>query len=329
MNAQGEASLSPNGGAATCRTMNAPPAMDAAQLRAGYGYGVSAYLIWGVLPLYFKALANVSPGGILAHRILWSLVFLLVLASVWRRWPQVKAALANRRVLLTLTATATLIAVNWLVYIIAVVSGHVLEGSLGYYLNPLVSILLGVALLGEKLSRTQAFATLLAAAGVAVLAAGAGSGLWISLTLAASFATYGFLRKVAPVEGAEGMLIETMILAPIALGYAIWIEASGAPGLAEWGLASDLLLVIGGAVTAIPLLLFNAAGKRLPLSTLGFLQYIAPSLQFLMAVVVFGEPLTPAHMLCFGAIWTALLLFTADGWRRAVQGRLRRVESLA
>jgi chloramphenicol-sensitive protein RarD len=309
--------------------MSASPTPDAARLRTGYAYGVSAYLIWGVLPLYFKAVAHVSPGGILAHRILWSLIFLVALASLWRRWPLVRAALANRKVLLTLTATATLIAINWLVYIIAVVSGHVLEGSLGYYLNPLVSILLGVALLGEKLSRTQIFATLLAAAGVAVLAAGAGSGLWISLTLAASFATYGFLRKVAPVEGVEGLMVETLILAPVALGWIVWLEASGQPGVVQWGLGTDLMLAVGGAVTAIPLLLFNAAGKRLPLSTLGFLQYIAPSLQFMMAVMVFGEPLTPAHFICFGAIWTALAIFATDGWRRAMRGRRRPVESLA
>ena len=310
--------------------MHAPPVSQAAHTqRTGLLYGTAAYLLWGVLPLYFKALSHVSAGEILAHRIVWSLLFIGVLASVWRRWGAIRAAAADPRVLKRLIATSLLIAVNWLVYIIAVVGGHVLEGSLGYYLNPLVNILLGVALLGEKLSRPQIAATILAAVGVAVLAAGAGSGLWISITLALSFASYGYLRKVTPVEAVEGLSIETIILAPFALGFILWMEGSGQGGLGEWSIATDLLLVVGGAITAIPLLLFTAAAKRLPLTTLGFLQYIAPSLQFLCAVVLFGEPLTPSHILCFSLIWTALAIFTADSWRRARIVRRHRVESLA
>ena len=310
--------------------MQSSQSSDPAQLnRAGLVYGLCAYLLWGVLPLYFKVVAHVSPGEILAHRIVWSLLFLAGLATFWRRWPAIREAVANRRVLLTLVATAVLIAVNWLVFIIAVVGGHMLEGSLGYYLTPLVNILLGVALLGEKLSRPQVFATFLAAAGVAVLAAGAGSGLWISLTLATSFATYGFLRKVAPVDSLEGLTIETMLLAPVALGWIVWLQASGGGGIGEWSYATDILLVLGGAITAIPLLLFTAAAKRLPYSTLGFLQYIAPSLQFLSAVLLFAEPLTTAHIICFGAIWTALLIFSVDGWRRAVRARRRPAQGLA
>jgi chloramphenicol-sensitive protein RarD len=310
--------------------MPAPPTSEAAQRhRAGLILGLSAYLLWGVLPLYFKALAHVSPGEILGHRIVWSLLFLGVLATLWRRWPAIRAAIVDRRVLLTLMLTALLIAVNWLVYIIAVVTGHVLEGSLGYYLNPLVNILLGVFLLGEKLSRPQIFATCLAAAGVAVLAAGAGSALWISLTLAFSFATYGFLRKVAPVDSLEGLTIETILLAPLALAWILWLGTQGQGGFSDWSHATGILLVLGGAITAIPLLLFTAAAKRLPYSTLGFLQYIAPSLQFLSAVLLFGEPLTLAHMICFGAIWAALLIFTLDGWRRSVLSRRRTAEGLA
>lgn len=309
--------------------MHAPLPPPPAGLRVGYAYGIASYLLWGVLPLYFKALTGVSPYTILANRILWSLVLLIGLASLWHRWARIRAALADPKARLLLCATSVLIAVNWLVYIVAVVGGHVLEASLGYYLNPLVSILLGVVLLGERLSRVQTVATGLAAAGVAVLAAGAGSGLWISLTLAASFASYGFLRKIAPVEAVEGLAIETTILTPVALGWMGWSGAQGGPGFGDWGLATDLLLVIGGAVTAIPLLLFNAAARRLPLSTLGFLQYIAPSLQFALAVAAFGEPLTGAHIVCFGLIWTALALFTADGWRRAVRRRPAPAESLA
>jgi chloramphenicol-sensitive protein RarD len=311
--------------------MHAPlPSIADQRHRAGLFFGLGAYLVWGVMPLYFKALAHVSPGEILAHRIVWSLLLLGGLATMWRRWPAIRTALADRRVLLTLLATAALISANWLVYIIAVISGHVLEASLGYYLNPLVSILMGVALLGERLTRTQVGATFLAAAGVAVLAAGAGSGLWISLTLAFTFATYGLLRKVAPVEPVEGLAIETMILTPAAMAWLVWMSASGSGGLGHWSFATTLMLVAGGAITAVPLLLFTAAAKRLPLSTLGFLQYIAPSLQFLCAVVLFGESLTTAHVICFAAIWTALAIFTGDSWRRSVVGRRRRAaEGLA
>lgn len=304
--------------------MHAPaPSIAAQRHRAGLYYGLGAYLAWGVMPLYFKALMHVRPGEILAHRILWSLVLLGGLVVLWRRWPRIRVALADRRVLLTLMATSALIAVNWLVYIIAIVTGHVLEGSLGYYLNPLVNIVMGVLLLGERLTRAQLAATLLAAAGVAVLAAGAGSGLWISVTLALSFASYGFLRKITPVDAIEGLSIESVLLAPFALGWIVWLEMQGVGGLSSWTPGTAALLILGGAITAIPLLMFTAAAKRLPFSTLGFLQYIAPSLQFLLAVLVFGEVLTTAHIICFSAIWAALVIFTADGWRRSVVARRR------
>ena len=287
---------------------------DPARTRAGLLLGLGAYLSWGVLPLYFKLLQNVFPTEIVAHRILWSLVFLGALATLWGRWGTIAAALRSSRMLMTLTATAVLIGVNWLIWIWAVLNGHVLEGSLGYYLNPLVNVVLGVVLLKERLSPAQAFAVLLAAAGVAVLAWGAGTGLWISLSLAASFAVYGFIRKVAPVEAIEGLSIETAILSPIALGWIIWLNGAGEGGL-EIDRMTTVLLILAGAITAIPLLLFTAAAKRLPYSTLGFLQYIAPSIQFLLAVLVFGEKLTVSHIICFACIWTALVIFAADGWR--------------
>lgn len=287
---------------------------DQARTRAGLMLGLGAYLMWGVLPLYFKALAHVPATEIVAHRILWSLLFLAALATMWRRWPAIRTAVATPKVLMTLAATAALIGGNWLIWVWAVNNGHVLEGSLGYYLNPLVNVLLGVVLLKERLSRAQVAAVGLAAAGVAVLAWGAGSGLWISLSLAASFATYGFLRKVAPVDAIEGLSIETAILAPLALGWILWSNAGGDGGLGV-DAATTLLLIAAGAVTAVPLLLFTAAAKRLPYSTLGFLQYIAPTLQFLLAVFVYGEALTTAHVICFGAIWTALMIFALEGVR--------------
>ena len=282
--------------------------------RAGLLLGLGAYLLWGVLPLYFKAIDHVGAMEIVAHRIVWSLFFLAALVTVSGRWPAILAAVATPRVLMTLALTATLIAINWLVYIYAVVSGHVLEGSLGYYLNPLVNVLLGVVLLKERLSVFQKAAVGLAAVGVAILAAGAGDALWISLTLAASFALYGYLRKVAPVDSLEGLSIETAILAPLALGWIVWLQASGTGGFLDTR-GTDILLILGGAVTAVPLLLFTAAARRLPYSTLGFLQYIAPSLQFLLAVLVFGEPLTTAHIVCFAFIWTALAIFVFEGLR--------------
>jgi chloramphenicol-sensitive protein RarD len=290
---------------------------ERARFRQGLSFGLGAYLLWGVLPLYFKALGHVAATEIVAHRIVWSLVFLGVLATLWRRWPAIGKAVATPRVLLTLTATATLIGANWLIWVWAVNNGHVLEGSLGYYLNPLVNVLMGVMLLKERLTLAQKLAVALAAAGVAVLAWGAGGGLWISLSLAGSFATYGFLRKVAPVDAIEGLSIETAILAPVALAWILWLNRSGTGGLGI-DTTTTLLLVAAGAVTAVPLLLFTAAAKRLPYSTLGFLQYIAPSLQFVLAVFVYGERLTTAHILCFGAIWTALAIFAVDGLR---QGR--------
>jgi chloramphenicol-sensitive protein RarD len=281
--------------------------------RAGLFYGLGAYLMWGVLPLYFKLLGDVSATEIVAHRIVWSLLFLAGLVLTWRRWSKVRAAL-RPRMLLILLVTACLIGANWLIWIWAVMNGHVLEGSLGYYLNPLVNVLLGVVLLGERLTPARTFAVGLAAAGVAVLAFGAGEGLWISLSLALSFALYGYVRKVAPVEAIEGLAIETAILTPFALGWILWLNSGGGGGLSV-DAGTTILLVLAGAITAVPLLLFTAAAKRLPYSTLGFLQYIAPSLQFLLAVLLFGERLTPAHMVCFGAIWTALVIFAAEGWR--------------
>ena len=316
------APLLPGSGRTSCPSMT----NEHARTRAGLLLGLGAYTLWGVLPLYFKAIVGVLPTEIVAHRILWSIVLLGALATLWHRWGAIRAAVTSPKVLATLALTASLIAVNWLVYIWAVLNGHVLAGSLGYYLNPLVNVLLGVFLLKERLTRAQTFAVGLAAAGVAVLALGAAEGLWISLTLASSFALYGFLRKVAPVDSLEGLSIETTILAPIALGYVLWLQQQGASGFGR-STMTDLLLILGGAVTAIPLLLFTAAAKRLPYSTLGFLQYIAPSLQFLLAVLVFGEAFTTAHAICFGAIWAALVIFAWEGVRTA-RSRTAEAEAL-
>lgn len=288
--------------------------------RSGLWLGLGAYAIWGFLPAYFKLLAHVDPAELVAHRILWSVIFLAALLTAWKRWPRLGGAIRSPKIVAILAATAILIGINWLVYIWAVLNGHVLEGSLGYYLNPLVNILLGVVILKERLTRPQVLAVALAGGGVAILAFGAGDGLWISLTLAFSFATYGLLRKVAPVESVEGLSIETLILTPLAFAYVMLLQSRGTSGLGM-DTATTFLLILSGAVTAVPLLLFTAAAKRLPYSTLGFLQYIAPSIQFLLAVLAYGEKLTPAHMVCFGLIWTALAIFAGDGFRTSRRAR--------
>jgi chloramphenicol-sensitive protein RarD len=220
----------------------------------------------------------------------------------------VREALRNRRVVVLLTVTALLIGGNWLLYVYAVNSGHILAGSLGYYLNPLANVLLGRIVLKERLTWLQWAAVALAAAGISALAAGATGQLWISLTLCVSFATYGLLRKIAPVDAVAGLAIETAILLPFAAGWLLWGLAAGSPifGTTQLHIA---LIALAGIVTATPLLLFTAASKRLRYSTLGMLQFLAPTLQFLLAVSIYGEPFTRAHAIAFGAIWAALALY--------------------
>ena len=284
--------------------------------RQGFGLGVAAYGLWGVLPIYFKALRSINSVDIVAHRIVWSAPVLAMLLSVTGAWSEVWEALRNRRTLTLLTVTALLIGGNWLLYVYAVNSGHILAGSLGYYLNPLANVLLGRIVLKERLAWLQWAAVALAAAGISALAIGALGQLWISLTLCVSFATYGLLRKIAPVDAVAGLAIETGLLLPLAAGWLIWGLAVGDPifGASRLDVA---LIAIAGVVTATPLLLFTAAAKRLRYSTLGMLQFIAPTLQFLIAVSIYGEPLTTAHVIAFGSIWTALALYVVALVRHA------------
>ena len=281
---------------------------DHIDARQGFTLGVAAYSLWGVLPIYFKALRSIEAADIVAHRIVWSVPVLAALLTFTRTWKEVGEALRNRRAVAMLFVTATLIGVNWLLYVYAVNSGHILAGSLGYYLNPLANVLLGRIVLKERLVLLQWAAVALAAAGISALAIGALNQLWISLTLCVSFATYGLLRKIAPVDAVAGLAIETGILLPFAGG---WLILSFLSGDQIFGSSTiDVLLIaLAGIVTATPLLLFTAAAKRLRYSTLGMLQFLAPTLQFLLAVVIYGEPFTLAHAIAFGAIWTALGLY--------------------
>lgn len=287
---------------------------DRATAKAGLLYGVCAYLIWGLLPLYLRLLHEVPATQVLGHRILWSLGLLLIAAVALKRLPAIRRA-ASARVLLLLTASALLISVNWLVYIWAVLNAHVLEASLGYFINPLVNVALGVAILRERIRPVQAVAVALAVVGVLAMALGGGA-LWISITLALSFGIYGLIRKVVAIDALGGVLIETLILAPFAaaaLAYAAW------DGAAAWGRGPglDALLAFTGVVTAVPLLLFAAAARRLRYATVGLLQYLAPSLVFVQAVLLFGEPLKPAYLVTFGLIWAGCAIYAWDSVRAA------------
>jgi len=284
----------------------APTARD--DSRRGLAFGVAAYSLWGVLPIYFKAIADVPAVDIVAHRVLWSLPFLALLLFVGRDWAKVGRTLRNRRTLGLLAVTAILIAVNWLLYVYAVTTGHILAASLGYYLNPLANVLLGRFVLNERLSWLQWTAVAVAGAGIAVLAGGALGQLWISLTLCVSFALYGLFRKIVSVDALAGLAVETVLLFPIALGWLVWQAAAGA---SIFGKSSDdaTLLAFAGIVSITPLLLFTGAARRIPYSTLGMLQFLAPTLQFLCAIWLYGEEFTRAHAIAFAAIWAALLLY--------------------
>jgi len=284
--------------------------------RKGLTLGIAAYGLWGVLPIYFKAMRAIPSVDIVAHRIVWSIPILALLLSTAGAWSEVTAALRNRRAMILLGITALLIGGNWLLYVYAVNSGHILAGSLGYYLNPLANVLLGRIVLKERLSWLQWAAVALAAAGIAALAAGALSQLWISMMLCLSFASYGLLRKIAPVDAVAGLAIETTLLAPFAVAWLVWSFSSGQPTFGNS--VSDLVLIaVAGVVTTVPLLLFTAAARLLPYSMLGMLQFLAPTLQFLIAVLVYGEPFTTAHAIAFGAIWAALGLYVLAIMRHA------------
>ncbi len=289
--------------------------------RTGLLLGVAAYAAWGVVPLYWRQLAGIDPLEIVACRAVFGLVTFVALAVAMGQLGAVLAAIRDRRVLAILAAAATLLAVNWGLFIHATLSGHLLQASLGYFINPLLSVALGVVFLGERLRRLQLVAITLAAAGVLWLAIGAGPP-WIALTLASSFGVYGLLRKMAPVAALAGSTVETALMAPAAAIYLVWIAAEPSRGaFAHAGAAPHALLVGTGLITALPLLWFTAAARRLPLATIGFLQYLAPTGQFITAVVVFDEPLAMRKLAAFAFIWVALAVFSVDLVRA---GRARR-----
>ena len=287
--------------------MNANRTNDRKHARSGFILGLFAYAFWGVLPIYFKQLKSVGPFDIVAHRVLWSLPLLALLLLLSRSWAKVREAILELRTVGVLIGTALLIGGNWLLYVQAVTTGHVLASSFGYYLNPLANVLLGRFVLKERLSRLQWTAVAIAGAGISVLAAGALGQLWISLSLCATFALYGLLRKVVQADAITGLAVETAILFPVAILWISWRHSSGVAVMGSTEFETGLLL-LAGIVSTTPLLLFTAAARRLPYSTLGMLQFIAPTLQFMVALA-YGEPLRAAHLLAFPAIWIALAIY--------------------
>lgn len=286
----------------------------------GVLYAALAFTAWGVFPLYFKQLGWVPPGELLIHRILWSLLLLAALLTWRARWAWLGTVLRQPKVLGVFVISSLLLSGNWLTYIWAVNHGHVIDASLGYFINPLVNVLLGCTLLHERLRRTQWMALALAAAGVLWLTVQAGSPPWIALVLASSFGVYGLMRKTAPLGAMEGLTLETMLLAPLALAGLGLLLAQGESHFPSADLATNAWLASAGPFTAIPLLLFAAGARRIPLSTLGLLQYIGPSIQFGLGLWVFGEPFSPSRLVGFVMIWSALAIYSAESlWRHRRQ----------
>lgn len=279
--------------------------------RLGLLHGVLAYALWGIVAAYWKLLAHVDPVELLAHRALWALGAFGLLAAFARRLGAVRAALTDPRTLGTMAASATLLAINWGTFVWATVRGHLLDASLGYFINPLISVALGTLLLRERLGRLQWIAIGLAAAGVGLLTWRAGKLPWIALVLAGSFGLYGLVRKTARVDALVGSTIETIVIAPVAAVYLTLV-----PGTADADVPTYLLLAGTGVVTAVPLVMFASAARRLPLSTVGFLQYLAPTGQFLLAALAYGEPVPLDRLAAFVVIWTGLVVFSLDLWRR-------------
>lgn len=290
-------------------------------LRNGMAAALTAYGIWGLLPIYFGFLHHVNPVEVVAQRIIWSMLLITVIFTLRSQIPSLLTVLRNRRAMLALSASAALIGVNWLTYVWAVQSGHVLGASLGYFLNPLVNVLLGVFVLGEKLRRQQQIAVLIAAAGVALMATAALSTLWVSVVLAISFALYGLVRKLTPVPAMAGLGAETLILAPLAL---FWMTMMGPAGGLSFGqdASTTTLLIFTGLITTVPLVLFAVAAQRLPMATLGLMQFVAPTLQFLTGIFFFGETLNRGQIASFALIWVGLILFAADSFATARRNRM-------
>lgn len=297
--------------------MATEPKSSRSSVETGVIYAASAFVIWGVIPIYWKeALGGIDAVEIVMHRILWTLIFALAALAAWERLPRLYEALTTRRSLMLLSVSAVLIAINWGIFIWAVTVGRIVETSLGYYINPLVNFILGAVFLSERLTRVQLVAVALATLGVLNQTIALGYLPWVSLVLAVSFGFYGLIRKKVAVESLEGLTVESILLAPAALGYIVYLTATKQGAFLHVNFMTDLNLIIAGPLTAIPLLLFAAATRLVRLSTIGFLQYLAPSIALVIAVFMYNEPFTSAHAVTFAFIWAALALITWEALRR-------------
>lgn len=299
-------------------------------MQSGALQAALAFVFWGCFPLYFKAVQAIPPLEMIGHRIVFTLVFLMLVLAVQRRGAWLAPALADRRLMLGAAASALMIGLNWTLYVWAVVNGRVLDASLGYFINPLVSVLLGSVVLKERLRPGQWLAVAVAAGGVAWLGWQAGEPPWVALALALSFGLYGLLRKTATLGPLEGLAMETLLLGPLAMAGLAWLSLQDRAVFFQQPLELQALVVASGPITAIPLLLFASGARRIPLSLLGLLQYITPSLQLMVGVLVFNEVFTPARLLGFAIIWTALAIYSAEGgWQARQAGAARaRAEKL-
>lgn len=301
-----------------------PDAAARSSARAGVLYGLSAYTMWGLFPLYLRLVRTVTPFEFLMHRMIWSVLLLMAILAVRRQWGWLRTTFWSPRaprILGSFAASAALLTTNWFVFIWAAHNGHVVDASLGYFINPLFSVALGALALGERLRRAQAVAVVLASLGVAWLIVQVGQVPWIGLALAGSFGLYGLLRKTAPLGALEGLALETLLLCPMAVGVLAWRAAHGLSGFIAGGASTRLFVVLAGPVTAVPLLLFASSARRVPLSVLGLLQYVGPTLQLLTGVLVFGEPFGGAKVIGYACIWLGFALASADGLGAAARAR--------
>ena len=290
-------------------------------MRKGILYGIGAYLLWGLFPIYWKWLESVSAIQIIAHRIIWSFVLLAIIVLVTRQWKAFRSATSSPKIVLIYLASAIFLSINWLTYVWAVNAGFVIETSLGYFINPLLSVLLGVLFLREKLRPWQWIPIGLAAVGVIYVAISYGQFPWIALTLSCSFATYGLIKKMAPLGSLYGLTLETGLLFIPAVIFLIIMEARGQGAFLHSGVTRDLLMAGAGVVTTIPLLMFASAAQRIPLSMVGVLQYITPTMQFLLGVLLYREPFNQSQFIGFSIVWLALLIFWGEGFLASRRSR--------
>jgi len=296
--------------------------MPAQQQKSGLIFALAAFIMWGLAPIYFKQLIHIDAKEILSHRVAWSVIFLIVISAISGQLPKLIAVFKQPKQLALLSLSACLLGLNWGLFIWSVNNNHMLEASLGYYINPLINVLMGYLFLSERLRKRQGIAVILALSGVFIQLISFGSVPYIALTLAVSFACYGLIHKKTHVESIPGLLIEALVLLPFATAYWYFMDSSETSNLANNTINTNLLIISAGIVTTLPLLCFTAATKRLQYTTIGFIQYIGPSLMFVLAVQFYGETLGLKELITFGCIWLALVIFTWDSIRHSIKNKV-------